>query len=413
MQLKGNLIVCQSGGPTAVINASLVGVIEEALRHEEIEGIYGAVNGILGILNRSIVDLKREDPSVIRGLLTTPSAGLGSCRYRPKEEDLERIHDFLREYNIRYFFINGGNDSMDTGMRILITAAERKYELRVIGIPKTVDNDLLHTDHCPGFGSIGRWLAIATMDAGRDTEGIYTSDPIKIIETMGRDAGWVAATSALAKRTEQDAPHLIYLPEVAFRLPEFLDDVQKLYDARGYVLVVASEGLRGEQGRPVIESKRAVDMDSFGHIQPGGIGQYLADAVTRNLKIKARFDKPGTIQRSSMLCASTVDSREAYLAGKMAVRYAAQGKSGFMVTLERTRSRDYLVETGIVELEKVANQVRTFPEEFIDADHHFVTRSFLDYVTPLVGDLPCYERLRKYPVPKPGLTGDEGRSERG
>jgi ATP-dependent phosphofructokinase / diphosphate-dependent phosphofructokinase len=413
MPLKGNLIVCQSGGPTAVINASLVGVIEEALCHEEIGGVYGAINGILGILNRSVVDLKKEDPSVIRGLLTTPSAGLGSCRYRPKEEDLERIHDFLREYNIRYFFINGGNDSMDTGMRILKTAAERKYELRVIGIPKTVDNDLLYTDHCPGYGSIGRWLAIATMDAGRDTEGIYTSDPVKIIETMGRDAGWVAATSALAKRTEQDAPHLIYLPEISFSLPEFLDDVQRLYDSQGYAVIVASEGLREKDGRPVIESKRAVDMDNFGHVQPGGIGQYLADVVTTNLKIKARFDKPGTIQRSSMSCASAVDSREAYLAGKMGVLYAAEGKSGFMVTLQRTNSRQYQAETGIVELEKVANQVRAFPTEFVDAGRRFVTQGFLDYATPLVGELPYYQRLKKYPVLKPGLPGKEGSSKRG
>jgi len=403
--LIGNLIICQSGGPTAVMNSSLAGVIDEAVRHDQIEGVYGAINGILGILNLSIVDLKREDASIITGLRTTPSAALGSSRYKLKEEDLEKILDTFEGYNIRYFFVNGGNDSMDAGNRILKFAQEGKYDLRVIGIPKTVDNDLLHTDHCPGYGSIGRWLAIATMDAGRDTEGIDTADPIKIIETMGRDTGWVAATTSLVKEREEDAPHLIYLPEIPFRLEIFLKDVQTTYNTLGYAVIVVSEGLRGEDGRRIIESKRSIDMDSFGHRQPGGISQYLVDAVAENLKIKARFDKPGTIQRSSVLCASTTDLQEAYLVGKMAVRYSVEGKSGFMVTLERINSPQYQVETGLVELEKVANKVRKFPGEFISKDHNFVTRDFLNYLTPLVGgELPRYVRLKKYPVIRPNST---------
>jgi 6-phosphofructokinase 1 len=403
--LIGNLIICQSGGPTAVMNSSLAGVIDEAVRHDQIEGVYGAINGILGILNLSIVDLKREDASIITGLRTTPSAALGSSRYKLKEEDLEKILDTFEGYNIRYFFVNGGNDSMDAGNRILKFAQEGKYDLRVIGIPKTVDNDLLHTDHCPGYGSIGRWLAIATMDAGRDTEGIDTADPIKIIETMGRDTGWVAATTSLAKQKDEDAPHLIYLPEIPFRLEIFLKDVQTTYNTLGYAVIVVSEGLRGEDGRPIIESKRSIDMDSFGHRQPGGISQYLVDAMAENLKIKARFDKPGTIQRSSILCASTTDLQEAYLVGKMAVRYSVKGKSGFMVTLERINSPQYQVETGLVELEKVANKVRKFPGEFISKDHNFVTRDFLNYLTPLVGgELPRYVRLKKYPVIRPNST---------
>lgn len=397
--LGDNLLVCQSGGPTAVINSSLVGVIDEALRHDEIKGVYGALNGILGILSLSIVDLRREDPSIIEGLRTTPSAGLGSCRYKLKEGDLEKILDIFEEYNIRYFFINGGNDSMDTGERILKFAQERRYELRVMGIPKTVDNDLVHTDHCPGYGSAGRWLALATMDAGKDTEGIYTADPIKIIETMGRGTGWLAATTALAKQREEDAPHLIYLPEVPFLREKFLEDVQAVHKALGYAVVVVSEGIRGEDGRALVESTLTTDVDSFGHRQLGGVSQYLANVVAKNLSIKARCDKPGTIQRSSMFCASNTDLQEACLVGKMAVRYAVEGKSGYMVTLERTDSPEYRVETGLVELSKVANKVKEFPSKFITQEHNFITPGFIEYAKPLLGgELPSYVKLKKYPV---------------
>ena len=389
-----------------MINSSLAGVFDEARRHVEIQGVYGAVNGILGILNLSIVDLKREDPSIIAGLRTTPSAGLGSCRYKLNEGDLEELLDMFEDYNIRFFFINGGNDSMDTGDRILKFADERKYALRVIGIPKTVDNDLLYTDHCPGYGSAGRWLAIATMDAGKDTEGIYTADPIKIIETMGRDTGWLAATTALAKQREEDAPHLIYLPEVPFLLENFLEDVQKVHKTLGYVVIVVSEGVGGEDGRPIIESKSSINMDSFGHHQPGGIGQYLADLVADNLNIKARCDKPGTLQRSSIICASTTDLQEAYLVGKMAVLYAVEGKSGYMVTLERVNSPHYQTKSGLVELGKVANRGREFPLEFITKDHNFVTRDFSEYFAPLLGgELPSYVKLKRYPVKIPNPSG--------
>ncbi len=212
-------------------------------------------------------------------------------------------------------------------------------------------------------------------------------------------------TTSLAKEREGDAPHLIYFPEIPFNLQKFLNDLQTIYKSLGYAVIVVSEGLRGENGRPLIESKRSIDTDGFGHRQLGGIGQYLMDAVAENLGIKARFDKPGTIQRSSMLYASTTDLQEAYLVGKMAVRYSVEGKSGFMVTLERINSAQYQVETGLVELEKVANKVRRFPSEFISKDHNFVTREFLDYLTPLVGgELPRYVRLRKYPVIRPNSS---------
>ena len=403
--LTGNLIVCQSGGPTAVINSSLAGVIDEAPRHDEIKGVYGAVNGILGILNLFIVDLKREDPSVIAGLRRTPSAGLGSCRYKLKEGDLEKILTIFEKYDIRYFFINGGNDSMDTGERIQKFAHKSRYELRVIGMPKTVDNDLLHTDHCPGYGSAGRWLAIATMDAGKDTEGIYSTDPIKIIETMGRNTGWLAATTALAKQGEEDGPHLIYLPEVPFLLEKFLEDVEGVHKNLGYAVIAVSEGIRGKDGKPLVESGLVTDKDSFGHRQLGGVGQYLANMIAEKLNIKARCDKPGTIQRSSMICASSTDLEEAYLVGKMAVRYAVGGKSGYMVTLERVKSPEYRIETGLVELGKVANKVREVPLRFIARGHNFVTSEFVEYFKPLLGDgLPSYVKLKKYPVSVSSLS---------
>jgi 6-phosphofructokinase len=401
--ISGNLVVCQSGGPTAVINSSLAGVVDEALQHVEIRGIYGAVNGVLGILNRSMIDLRREGPSVIAGLRKTPSAGLSSCRYKLREEDLEKVLDVFKAYHIRYFVMNGGNDSMDTGYRIHHFARKKGYDLQVIGIPKTIDNDLLHTDHCPGYGSVSRWLAIATMDAGKDTEAISTADPIKIIETMGRDAGWVSAATALAHQEEGDAPHLIYIPEVPFLVDTFLDDVQRVYDTLGYAVIVVGEGLRGQDGRPLAESKWIIDTDSFGHRQPGGVGQCLADLVAKHLRLKARCDKPGTIQRSSILLASKTDLDEAYWMGQMAVLRAIEGNSGYMVTLERKDQASYSIETGLVELQKVANQVRVVPSDFFDQKNRFVTPAFIRYITPLIGDpLPRYTRLRRFAVADPG-----------
>ena len=324
--LSGNLVICQSGGPTAVFNSSLAGMIEEALRHNEIRGVYGAINGILGVLKHDMIDLKREVPSVIAGLRSTPTSALGSSRHKLKDEEIEAVLNIFKRYDIRYFMVNGGNGSMYVGKRVFEIASEMKYSLRVMGIPKTVDNDLPYTDHCPGYGSIGRWLAIATMDSGKDTEAIHTADPIKIIETMGRNTGWVVATTALAKQYESAAPHLIYFPEIPLIMERFLKDVQKTYDSLGYAVIAVCEGAKGADGKTLVESKQALDTDSFGHRQLGGVGQYLADTIASNLKIKARCDKPGTIQRSSMLLASETDCQEAFLVGRKAVSPVLTGK---------------------------------------------------------------------------------------
>ena len=397
--IKGNCIIGQSGGPTAVINASVCGVVQEAIKHAEIEGIYGAINGILGVLNNYIVDLREESPKTIDGLRHTPSSALGSCRYKLKPEDYETVLEMFKKHNIRYFFYAGGNDSMDTANRVKNLAEERGYELMVIGVPKTVDNDLKETDHCPGYGSVIRHNAIAIRDAGRDTEAIGTTDKVKVFETMGRNTGWIAAGSALARESENDAPHLVYVPEKPVKLSRFLDDVQKVYDRLGYALVAVSEGIVGEDGEPLNASTKAVDLDSFGHRQYGDVGAYLAEVIKDKLKLKARWEKPGTIQRVAGDRVSKVDVEEAYRVGKFAVQSAVEGKSGFMVTLIREEGPSYRVSTGLVELEKVANLRKAMPLNFINEEGNDVTEDFLKYARPLIGDpLYPYVRLKKVRV---------------
>jgi len=391
-----NLLVAQSGGPTAVINSSICGIVEEALQHGKIRGIYGAINGILGVLSEDLVDLRGEDPSTIRNLRRTPSAALGSCRYKLSDRDYSRLYDVLTAHDIGYFLCAGGNDSMDTAHKIAKLAAERKYELRVMGVPKTVDNDLPVTDHCPGYGSVARFNAIATRDSSLDTEAIYTSDTIKIIETMGRDTGWITASTALAKQTEDDGPHLIYLPERPFIEDSFLKDVKEVYDRLGRVVLSVCEGLKDENGQFVKASTKGIDTDKFGHAQLGGVGDYLVNLISEKLKIKARYDKPGTIQRVSMQCASQVDLDEAYRVGQVALSRAVEGESDKMVTIIRKRKDPYSSDTGLVDLEKVALRTRSVPDEFINKNSNFVTKEFIDYATPLIGgQLPEYARLRK------------------
>jgi len=401
MGAKGNAIFAQSGGPTAVINSSICGAIQEAQKHSEISVMYGSIHGILGVLNENMIDLNRESPRTIELLRQTPSSSLGSSRHKLKEEDYDRILKVLTAHDIRYFFIAGGNDSMDTANRVFKMAGEKGYELFVMGLPKTVDNDLPMTDHCPGYGSVARWLALSVRDAGLDTEAIYTSDTIKIVETMGRNAGWITAATVLARQREDDAPHIILLPEIPFNRERFLSDVERVYRKLGYALITCCEGLRDENGEYLTASKRALDTDKFGHKQLGGVGELLCGMIADGLKIKARADKPGTIQRVSALLASRVDAAEAYATGAQAVRHAVEGKSGYMVTLKREPDREYACRTGIVSLAEVANREKKIPRDFINAEGNGVSPAFLDYVTPLIGDpLPEYARLEKHFVKK-------------
>jgi 6-phosphofructokinase 1 len=400
--MKGNVLITQSGGPTAVMNASCCGVIQEALKHEgQIQEIYGAINGTIGILQEDLIDLKKEDPATIELLKYTPASAMGSCRYKLTEKGYGRVLDVLRIHNIGYCFFIGGNDTMDTACKVDLLTKKYGYGMEVMGIPKTVDNDLVGTDHCPGYPSVARWLAIAVRDAGLDTKATYTSDTVKIIETMGRDSGWITAATALARDESNETPHLIYLPERPFDEAKFLVDVKRIYDKLGYVVITVCEGLKDKEGRTIVESKATADVDAFGHPQRGGIAEYLCKLIQTNFSIKARFDKPGTIQRVSAVCASQVDIQEAHLVGEMAVVHAIQGKSGHMVTLEREPGKKYKCNTGLIKLEQVANATKTVPDEFINEEGNDVTPAFLEWLRPLVKpELPQYAYLRKFKVEK-------------
>ena len=399
--LRGKLIVAQSGGPTPVFNNSACGVIQEALRHGDVfDEMYGAVNGVMGILHEQLIDLRKETPATIAGLRKTPATALGTCRRKLNEQDMERILAVFKAHNIRYFFYNGGNDSMDTANKISQMAAAANYEMRVIGIPKTVDNDLVETDHCPGFGSAARFMALATRDVGRDTEaGALTTTAVTIMEAMGRDVGWLTASSAIGRRDERDAPHLIYLPETPFTIEKFLNDVQRVYDRLGFVVVAASEGIRDSAGKLLLTSS---SVDAFGHAQLGGVGEFLANVVADKLKIKTRSNIAGTIQRAMISAASPSDLEEAYLVGKMGVKYALEGQTGMMVSLIRQSDAPYACVTGLAPLSKVANAVKAIPADDITPDGNDVNEKFLRYVTPLVGELGVsdYVRLEKHPVEK-------------
>ena len=400
--MKGNVLIAQSGGPTPVINSSCYGIIKEAYKHREAIGkIYGALNGILGVLNEEMIDLEKEDATMIELLKRTPSSALGSCRYKLTEKDYNRLLEVIVAHNIRYCFFIGGNDTMDTANKVDKLEKEHNYELRVIGVPKTIDNDLMGTDHCPGYPSVARWLAIAVRDAGLDTKAIYTADTVKVIETMGHNSGWLTAATALARDEPGDPPHLIYLPERPFDEDIFLSDVKRVYDQLGYVVITVCEGLKGKDGRTIVESRRKLNVDSFGHAQRGGIADYFCNMIDDKLGIKARSDKPGTIQRVSMMCASEVDLEEACEVGKVAVELALQGKSGFMITLERPLGKKYKCTTGRIKLEGVANLTRMVPDEFMNKDGNDVTEEFIEWARPLIRPgLPEYARLKRILIKK-------------
>ena len=396
----GNALVGQSGGCTAVINSSLVGVVQEALRHPEITGVQGMLFGVQGALAGQFVDLGGADPAAVEALRHTPACALGTCRYKMRPDDPARVVEICRQRGVRYFFYIGGNDSADTSHRIALAAAAAGYDLRVVGVPKTIDNDLPLTDHCPGYGSIARFVAMATADAGRDTEASRLVDPVKIVEVMGRNAGWVAAASALGKHDEVDAPHLIYFPEHPLSEERFLADVQRVYDDLGYALVVVPETIRDEKGNPLAEEGGEV-RDAFGHRRLAGAANRLANLICEKLGIRARWDKPGTIQRTLMAAASPVDLDEAYLTGRMAVIYALEGAHDRMVTLVREPGPTYRCRTDTAPLEAIANQEKKLPPQFMNAEGNHVTEAFLAYARPLIGDpLPRYPRLTPRRAPR-------------
>ncbi|MFN8455193.1 MAG: 6-phosphofructokinase [Anaerolineae bacterium] len=396
--LKGNMVIGQSGGPTAVINSSVWGAVQEAMRHEAVDGIYGMLHGIQGFLQEDMLDLRQESPATLAGLSRTPSAALGSCRYKLADADYERVLEVCKAHHIRYFFYIGGGDTMHNTHEIGRLAAAEGYELRVMGIPKTIDNDLALTDHCPGFGSAARFEAVMFSEVVRDTIALRYTEVVKIVETMGRNSGWLTGASALA---DAYAPDLIYLPERRFNRDKFLADVESVYGRQGYVVIAACEGLRTSDGRLVAANQESLNVDAIGHPELGGLGQYLVDLVMGELHLKARLDKPGTMQRASGLCISAVDAQEAAMAGAQAVRHAVEGDSGYMVTLVRESNDPYRCTTGLAPLEDVANVEKILPDEFINEAGNGVTPAFKEYVRPLLGGpLPDYVTLAAQRVPK-------------
>lgn len=411
--LTGNCVVAQSGGPTTVINASACGVIQTALKNPKVfTGVYGGLNGILGILNEQLFDLGQESPADIEGLKATPAAALGSCRYKLKDlakdrTDYERIVEVFKAHNIRFFFYAGGNDSMDTADKVSRLARDLKYDMIAIGVPKTIDNDLAETDHCPGFGSVAKYVATSVMEAGKDTEALFTADTCTVMEVMGRNAGWIAAATGVAHRTEQDAPHLVYLPETPFSVDRFCDDVRQVLKQIGFCVVTVGEGIKDAQGRYIAETGGSFGQDSFGHKQLGGAGEALQRIIEKEVGVKCRYNKLGTCQRNGMHFASLTDRDEAYLAGKRAVEAAMAGESSKMVTLVRHGAgpADYACSTGLADLEKVANGEKMVPRAFINEAGNHVAQALKDYVVPLMqgevpvqmgsDGLPTYVRLQR------------------
>lgn len=392
--IYGNLIIGQSGGATAVINASLVGAFKEALKDERIEGIYGMRYGVQGLLEENIIDLRQQPTSIWSQLLSTPSAALGTCRYKLKDEDPARIIDMFRRYNIRYLLYIGGNDSADTAHKVAEAAQQLNYELYAISIPKTIDNDLPFTDHCPGYGSAARFLAMATMDSTMNTISIPSHYPVKVIETMGRDAGWLTASTALGKRDDVDPPHILLLPEQPFNKERYLEQVEAVYRRIGYVVVATAEAVQDEKGQS-LGSAGQVGNDAFQHPLLSGAAQFLVELVKQHLQLRARFDKPGDLQRMASNAISSVDWDEAYLVGRMAVRAVMNGESDKMVALIRQTTPSYSCTTELVELAKVANRQKLMPDEYLNADKTMVTQAFYDYALPLIGDpLPHYATLQ-------------------
>ncbi len=381
----GNLIIGQSGGATAVINASLVGAVEAAFTDRRIGAVYGMLHGIEGLLKEQLIDLRQQPVGIWQQLLHTPSAALGSCRYKLHDHDLERTIEILRRYDICYMLYIGGNDSADTAHRLAETAQQMSYDLSILSIPKTIDNDLPFTDHCPGYGSAARFIAQATQDSALNTISIPWHYPVKIIETMGRDAGWLTASSALGKRDESDPPHILLIPEQPFIADRFLAQVEDVYKKLGYVIVVTAETIKNEKGQ-ALGSLGQVGVDAFQHPLLSGAAQYLVDLVKSELKLRARFDKPGDLQRMSSAHISSTDRDEAYLVGKMGVHALLDGENDKMVTLIRHDELTYHCITGLAELDKVANVQRLLPDEYLNRDKTMVTPPFYDYALPLIGE---------------------------
>jgi len=407
-ELAGNCLIGQSGGPSAVNNASVAGIVSEALNHGCIEEVYGALNGVVGILNEDLVDLAAESQQTIRGLRYTPGAALGSCRTKLKKpQDFERALEVFKAHNIRYYFHIGDGDAQENAAKISELARAQGYELRVIGIPKTIDNDLPATDHCPGYGSAVKYIATTVKELSVDADATGAGDLVTIVEVMGRNTGWLAAGASLAKRRDHpnDPPHLVYLPEVPFSAEKFVEDIQRVLKKEKHCVLVVGEGLVDKDGNYVaVETS-----DNSGAAQFGGVGEFLKDIVEGQVGAKVRVARLGIAQRAAAHLASKTDADEAFLAGQAAVKAAVNGESDKMVTLVRGDGDHYTCETGLTALTELAGNVKKLPGEWINEDGVSLNFQFYRYATPLIqgeitvpfdNGLPMYIRLNKQAVDK-------------
>ena len=396
MSLKGACIIGQSGGPTTVINASALGVMQTALKSDSITQVLGAAYGIKGVLKDQLYDIGLEDPEELDLLRQTPSSALGSCRYKladPDKDDTDykRILEVFKKHDVRYFFYNGGNDSMDTCNKISKYMNKVGYECRVMGIPKTIDNDLYGTDHCPGFASAAKYIATSCMEVNEDAR-VYDTGMITIMEVMGRNAGWLAASSALAC-VGGTAPDLIYLPEVPFDMEVFLNDVEKIYKQKGSAIVTVSEGIRDKDGKYISEYGASLARDNFGHAQMGGLASTLVGYVKERTGAKMRGIEFSLLQRCAAHIASATDVSESYMAGQAAVEYATKGETDKMVAFERLASNPYKCGIKLIDLSVVANVEKKVPREWINEAGNGINSQFIDYALPLIQGEPNFVRI--------------------
>ncbi|MGQ3888925.1 6-phosphofructokinase [Legionella sp. CNM-1927-20] len=405
-----NAIYAQSGGVTAVINASACGVIQTARLHPlHIGKVYAAKNGIIGALEEELIDTSLESDEAIASLMHTPSGAFGSCRYKLKDNEAEYacLIEVFKAHNIGYFFYNGGGDSQDTAYKISQLGNKMGYPITCIGIPKTVDNDLPFTDNCPGFGSVAKYIAISTLEAGFDVASMAASSTkVFILEVMGRHAGWIAAASGLIKQEESEPPHIILLPEVSFDENRFLEKIDQSVKKFGYCVVVVSEGIRNSEGKFLSE---AGVKDAFGHAQLGGVAPIIAQLIKTNLGHKYHWAVADYLQRAARHIASQVDLDQAYALGKAAVELAIEGKNAIMPIVKREQDTPYRWTIDYVELKDVANQERKMPADFITEDGMGITDACKRYLAPLIegeayppykNGLPLYIRLQNKLVEK-------------
>jgi len=405
---QANLFYAQSGGVTAVINASACGVIETARQHPQvISNVLAGRNGIIGALREELIDTSLESDAAIAALRHTPSGAFGSCRYKlqsfaEQAAEYQRLIDVFRAHNIRYFLYNGGGDSQDTANKVSLLSIKQGFPITCIGIPKTVDNDLPLTDNCPGFGSVAKYVAVSIREAGLDVAAMCeSSTKVFVMEVMGRHAGWIAGAAGLAAEQEGDAPHIILFPEIAFDRATFLKRVKQCVTRYGYCAIVVSEGARNENGKFLAE---AGGRDAFGHTQLGGVAPFIASMIKQELGYKFHWAVSDYLQRAARHIASATDVEQAYAMGKAAVEFALAGKNAVMPTIVRTSDNPYQWQVGEAALADVANVEKPMPRDFITEDGYFITDKARRYFSPLIrgedyppyrDGLPDYARLKR------------------